>query len=44
MKMGLVYPSETLRILKEKEIHLHGKSLARFLVLEANGEFTAKGI
>ncbi|WP_394199556.1 hypothetical protein [Litoreibacter albidus] len=44
---GPDYPSETFRVLKEKEIRTHGEYRTRRLVLaawdrmEANGEFTA---
>jgi hypothetical protein len=44
------YPSETFRVLKEKEIRQHGEYRTRRLVLaawdrmEANGEFTAMGM
>jgi len=44
------YPSETFRVLKEKEIRHHGEYRTRRLVLaawdrmEANGEFTAMGM
>lgn len=47
---GPDYPSETFRVLKEKEIRLHGEYRTRRLVLaawdrmEANGEFTAMGM
>ncbi len=47
---GLDYPSETFRVLKEKEIRKHGEYRTRRLVLaawdrmEANGEFTALGM
>ena len=43
-------PSETFRVLKEKEIRHHGEYRTRRLVLaawdrmEANGEFTAMGM
>jgi hypothetical protein len=44
------YPSETFRVLKEKEIRQHGEYRTRRLVLEAwdrmdaNGDFTAMGM
>ena len=47
---GPDYPSETFRVLKEKEIRQHGEYRTRRLVLaawdrmEANGEFTALGM
>ena len=47
---GPDYPSETFRVLKEKEIRNHGEYRTRRLVLaawdrmEANGEFTAMGM
>jgi len=47
---GTDYPSETFRVLKEKEIRHHGEYRTRRLVLEAwdrmeaNGEFTAMGM
>ena len=47
---GPDYPSETFRVLKEKEIRQHGEFRTRRLVLEAwdrmeaNGEFTAMGM
>ena len=47
---GADYPSETFRVLKEKEIRQHGEYRTRRLVLaawdrmEANGEFTAMGM
>ncbi len=47
---GEGYPSETFRVLKEKEIRHHGEYRTRRLVLaawdrmEANGEFTAMGM
>lgn len=47
---GPDYPSETFRVLKEKEIRHHGEYRTRRLVLsawdrmEANGEFLAMGI
>jgi len=47
---GPDYPSETFRVLKEKEIRQHGEYRTRRLVLaawdrmEVNGEFTAMGI
>lgn len=47
---GPDYPSETFRVLKEKEIRHHGEYRTRRLVLaawdrmEANGEFTAMGM
>ena len=47
---GPDYPSETFRVLKEKEIRQYGEYRTRRLVLEAwdrmeaNGEFTAMGI
>jgi len=47
---GLGYPSETFRVLKEKEIRQHGEYRTRHLVLdawdcmEANGEFKAMGM
>ncbi|MFT4129727.1 Eco57I restriction-modification methylase domain-containing protein [Labrys sp. (in: a-proteobacteria)] len=47
---GSDYPSETFRVLKEKEIRQHGEYRTRRLVLtawdrmEASGEFTAMGI
>lgn len=47
---GPDYPSETFRVLKEKEIRTHGEYRTRRLVLaawdrmEAGGEFTAMGI
>lgn len=47
---GPDYPSETFRVLKEKEIRGHGEYRTRRLVLaawdrmEANGEFTAMGM
>ncbi|WP_209596993.1 N-6 DNA methylase [Ruegeria sp. HKCCSP351] len=47
---GPEYPSETFRVLKEKEIRQHGEYRTRRLVLaawdrmEANGEFTAMGM
>ena len=47
---GPDYPSETFRVLKEKEIRKHGEYRTRRLVLaawdrlEANGEFTAMGM
>jgi hypothetical protein len=47
---GEGYPSETFRVLKEKEIRQHGEYRTRRLVLEAwdrmaaNGEFTAMGM
>ena len=47
---GPDYPSETFRVLKEKEIRQHGEYRTRRLVLEAwdrmeaNGEFTAMGM
>jgi hypothetical protein len=47
---GSDYPSETFRVLKEKEIRQHGEYRTRRLVLEAwdrmeaNGEFTAMGM
>lgn len=45
-----LHASETFRVLKEKEIRLHGEYRTRRLVLEAwdrmetNGEFTAMGM
>jgi hypothetical protein len=45
-----LHPSETFRVLKEKEISQHGEYRTRRLVLsawdrmEANGEFTAMGM
>lgn len=47
---GTDYPSETFRVLKEKEIRQYGEYRTRRLVLaawdrmEANGEFTAMGM
>lgn len=47
---GSDYPSETFRVLKEKEIRQHGEYRTRRLVLEAwdrmeaNGDFTAMGM
>jgi hypothetical protein len=47
---GPDYPSETFRVLKEKEIRRHGEYRTRRLVLaawdrmEADGEFTAMGM
>ncbi len=47
---GPDYPSETFRVLKEKEIRQHGEYRTRRLVLDAwdrmetNGEFTAMGM
>jgi len=47
---GPDYPSETFRVLKEKEIRHHGEYRTRRLVLaawdrmESNGEFTAMGM
>jgi hypothetical protein len=47
---GPDYPSETFRVLKEKEIRHHGEYRTRRLVLaawdrmEANGEFAAMGM
>ncbi|MCC1492740.1 N-6 DNA methylase [Cognatishimia sp. F0-27] len=47
---GPDYPSETFRVLKEKEIRTHGEYRTRRLVLaawdrmETNGEFTAMGM
>lgn len=47
---GPNYPSETFRVLKEKEIRQHGEYRTRRLVLaawdrmEANGEFAAMGM
>jgi hypothetical protein len=47
---GPDYPSETFRVLKEKEIRQFGEYRTRRLVLaawdrmEANGEFTALGM
>ncbi|MBO6884209.1 MAG: N-6 DNA methylase [Marivita sp.] len=47
---GPDYPSETFRVLKEKEIRQHGEYRTRRLVLaawdrmETNGEFTAMGM
>ncbi len=47
---GEGYPSETFRVLKEKEIRQHGEYRTRRLVLaawdrmEANGDFTAMGM
>lgn len=47
---GPDYPSETFRVLKEKEIRHHGEYRTRRLALaawdrmEANGEFTAMGM
>ncbi len=47
---GPEYPSETFRVLKEKEIRQHGEYRTRRLALEAwdrmetNGEFTAMGM
>lgn len=47
---GPDYPSETFRVLKEKEIRHHGEYRTRRLILaawdrmEANGEFTAMGV
>ena len=47
---GPDYPSETFRLLKEKEIRTHGEYRTRRVVLaardrmEANGKFTAMGI
>ena len=47
---GPDYPSETFRVLKDKEIRQHGEYRTRRLVLaawdrmEANGEFTAMGM
>jgi len=47
---GADYPSETFRVLKEKEIRAHGEYRTRRLVLEAwdrmqaNGEFKAMGM
>ncbi len=47
---GPDYPSETFRVLKEKEIRQHGEYRTRRLVLaawdrmEANGEFAAMGM
>jgi len=47
---GRDYPSETSRVLKEQEIRQYGEYRTRRLVLEAwdrmeaNGEFTAKGM
>lgn len=47
---GPDYPSETFRVLKEKEIRTHGEYRTRRLVLaawdrmQANGEFTAMGM
>lgn len=44
------YPTETFRVLKEKEIRQHGEYRTRRLVLEAwdrmeaNGEFEAMGM
>ena len=48
--MGPSYPSETFRVLKEKEIRAHGEYRTRRLVLaawdrmEATGEFSAMGM
>ena len=48
--MGPDYPSETFRVLKEKEIRQHGEYRTRRLVLEAwdrmeaSGEFKALGM
>lgn len=48
--MGPDFPSETFRVLKEKEIRQHGEYRTRRLVLEAwdrmesSGEFTAMGL
>lgn len=47
---GLEYPSETFRVLKERELHHYGEYRTRRLVLaawdrmEANGDFTAMGM
>lgn len=47
---GPDYPSETFRVLKEKEIRQHGENRTRRLVLEAwdrmeaDGEFAAMGM
>jgi len=47
---GQDYPSETFRVLKEREIQKHGEYRTRRLVLEAwdrmeaNGEFKAMGM
>ncbi len=47
---GPDYPSETFRVLKDKEIRLHGEYRTRRLVLEAwdrmesNGSFAAMGL
>jgi hypothetical protein len=47
---GPDYPSETFRVLKEKEIRQHGEYRTRRRVLaawgrvEASGEFTAMGM
>ena len=47
---GSDYPSETFRVLKEKEIRQHGEYRTRRLVLaswdrmETNGEFAAMGM
>lgn len=47
---GPDYPSETFRVLKEREIRQHGEYRTRRLILaawdrmEANGEFTAMGM
>ncbi len=48
--MGADYPSETFRVLKDKEIKQYGEYRTRRLVLaawdrmEANGEFKAMGM
>ena len=48
--MGADYPSETFRVLKEKEIRQHGEYRTRRLVLaawdqmEASGEFRELGL
>ena len=41
---GPAYPSETFRVLKEKEIRLHGEYRTRRLVLEAWDRMVAEGV
>ena len=41
---GPAYPSETYRVLKEKEIRLHGEYRTRRLVLEAWDRMVAEGV
>ena len=49
-RFSTAYPSETFRVLKEKEIRQHGEYRTRRLALaawdrlEADGEFTAMGM